>query len=509
MIDSVSKQTYQNWELCLADGSDAEHEEVGRTCLRLAKHDDRIKYQKLTENRGISDNTNACLDMATGNYIALFDHDDILHPSALYEMMRVICDEGADYVYTDEATFESPDITKITSIHYKPDFAPDNLRANNYICHFSAFKTELLEKSGRFRHDYDGSQDHDLILRLTANAKRVVHIPKILYFWRSHPASVAMDINSKKYAIEAGKNAVRSSIDSLGMRASVESTKVFPAMYRIKYEVVDATKVSIIISGVKNDKQLERCVNKICERTSYGSYEIIVSASESDKKVVAKASELESMGKLKLITSDSESVAKLLNLAANAAVGEHLVFLDGGCEILSNRWLEELLMYSQRDDVGPTAGILYYPDNTVRHAGYVVGNGKNGIAARLFYRIHNTSVGYMGRLWYSQNLSAVSTEMMMVKKLLFTELCGFDEKFGEFYYDVDFCLRAREAGKLVVFTPYAAAYAQSVAKIKHRDDLNTAKQDAKRMLKRWDNVLSEPDPYYNKNFSKEYANFSL
>ena len=195
MIRSVQYQTYGNWELCLADGSDGEHDFVERYCLRAAEADSRIKYKKLTENKGISENTNECIKMASGDYIALFDHDDVLHPSALFECMKAICNNDADYVYTDEATFLGNSKSTILSFHFKPDFAYDNLLANNYICHFSVFKASLIDKVGMFRHKYDGSQDHDIILRLTNAAKNVVHIPKLLYFWRSHANSVAMDIN--------------------------------------------------------------------------------------------------------------------------------------------------------------------------------------------------------------------------------------------------------------------------------------------------------------------------
>ncbi len=509
MINSVREQTNFNWELCLADGSDEAHAEVGRTCITLAKHDDRIKYKKLDENRGISLNTNACIDMATGDYIALFDHDDILHPSALFEMMQAICNEGADYVYTDEVTFESPDITKIISVHYKPDFAPDNLRANNYICHFSAFSREVLDKSGLFRSEFDGSQDHDLILRLTSNAKKIVHIPKVLYFWRSHPLSVAMDINSKTYAIEAGKGAVRSFIEQNGMSGVVESTKVFPAMYRISYGIKRQARVSVIVTGCRTERQLQRCIERMRERTSYENYEIIYACNTEDK-LSARLDEFVASGLINtLVKCDKDSVPELFNAAAAKSESDYLMFLDGGCEIVSNNWIEELLMYAQREDVAIAAGALYYPDNTVRHAGYIVGNGKNGVAARMFHRIHNTSVGYMGRLWYSQNLSAVSAEMMLIERELFCKLGGFDEEYRSFYYDVDLCLRARAEGKLIVWNPYAAAYSLTSVRTRNKDDLKIAITDARRMEKLWDEVISSPDPYYNRNFSKEYADFSI
>ena len=247
MIKSVTDQTYKNWELCLADGSDDEHAFVGEYCRSLAKDDSRIVYKKLEKNEGISENTNACIKMASGEYIALFDHDDVLHPSALFEAMKAICEHGAEYVYTDEATFAGENLNDIITYHFKPDFAPDNLLANNYICHFSVFKASLLDMVGVFRSKYDGSQDHDLILRLTDAASKVYHVRKLLYFWRSHKNSVAMDINSKTYAIEAGKSAVHDFLESKGYNVVVSSSVAHPTIYRLQYELNGTPKISIII----------------------------------------------------------------------------------------------------------------------------------------------------------------------------------------------------------------------------------------------------------------------
>ena len=398
MIESVRAQTYSNWELCLADGSDADHSDVYKTCYRYIHQDERIKYKKLEKNLGISENTNACIEMATGNYIALFDHDDLLHPSVLHSVMTAICEENADYVYTDEATFESPNVTKILSVHYKPDFAIDTLRANNYICHFSVFSREVLEKSGNFRSAYDGSQDHDMILRLTSNAKKIVHIPRVLYFWRSHPLSVAMNINSKKYAIEAGKNAVKTAIESVGYTADVESTKVFPAMYRIKYGLNDNGLVSIILYNPKDIKVLEKCAQSIKERTTYENFELIVATdSDAPKKILSLISKYVSDGFVKLhVSENTASLPALLNKAASAALGKYLLFFDGDAIPISKDWIQELMMYAQRDDVAISAGALYYPTNIIRHAGYVIGNGPARSVARLFYGIDNSSIGYMG-----------------------------------------------------------------------------------------------------------------
>ncbi len=226
MLDSVKNQTYENWELCLADGSDHEHAYVGEICAKYKAEDSRIVYHVLDHNYGISGNTNECLKLASGDYIGLFDHDDILHPAALFEYAKAINETGADYIYCDEITFEGDSIDHMIVLHFKPDFAIDNLRGNNYICHFSAFSRELLDEAGVFRSAYDGSQDHDMILRLTTKARKVYHVPKALYYWRSHKASVAQDINAKTYAVDAAKRAVHDHIlDVYGMDAKVESTR--------------------------------------------------------------------------------------------------------------------------------------------------------------------------------------------------------------------------------------------------------------------------------------------
>ena len=229
MIDSVVAQTYGKWELCLADGSDSEHAYV-ETVVK-SYNDPRIKYERLSENLGISGNTNKCFEMATGDYIGLFDHDDILHPTALFEYMKVICGEDADYVYCDETTFSGRSIDHMITLHFKPDFAPDNLRANNYICHFSVFSKELVKECGTFRPEFDGSQDHDMILRLTRKARHIVHVPKILYYWRSHAGSVASDINAKSYAIDAAKNAVAAHLKECDFRDSRSRVRVLLRRY--------------------------------------------------------------------------------------------------------------------------------------------------------------------------------------------------------------------------------------------------------------------------------------
>ena len=512
MISSVTSQTYADWELCLADGSDDAHAGVGEYVRKLAEHDPRIVYRKLEENLGISGNTNACIDMATGDYIALFDHDDVLHPAALYEIMRAICEQDADFVYTDELTFESPNQKKIASVHFKPDFAPDNLRANNYICHFSVFRRSLLDRAGRFRKECDGSQDHDMILRLTEAAERVVHIPKILYLWRSHPQSVAMDIASKGYAIAAGRRAVRDSILRGGSDAVVESSRAFPAIYRIRYALESTPKVSILITGHKTVKSLRRCIASIMAQTSYPCFEIVIADHGTrDDAMQAYYDRIAEYPIFRFCSAEGVSnPAKLASLAVSHATGEYCLFLDANTSVINEGWLEEMLSYAVREDVAAVGAKLYYPDDTISHAGIVIGVGRDRLFDYAFHHVPRNAIGYMGRLFYSQNVSAVSSSCMMIKRSVYLEAGGFDEAFEEKYFDVDLCLRLRRAGYLLVWTPYAELYDYH-AKRRGTDDVtqkSTARDaDVVLLSTRWKETFAAGDPYYNPNFSSEKADF--
>lgn len=506
MIASVQAQTYKNWELCLADGSDDEHAEVGKVVKEIADRDSRIVYKKLSKNLGISENTNECITMATGDYIALFDHDDILHPSVLFENMQVICREDADFIYTDEATFEGNNIKKIIVFHFKPDFAPDNLRANNYICHFSVFSRQLLEKSGIFRSEFDGSQDHDLILRLTENAKKVCHIPKLLYFWRSHKGSVAQDISSKTYAITAGRNAVGSAVERMGMNATVESTAVVPTIYRIKYELTSEPKVTIIIPNKDHTADLKRCVQSILDKSTYRNFEVLIIENNSvESEIFEYYEELKKLKNVKVLTYDGEfNYSKINNLAAGKADGEYIVFLNNDTEIIADNWLEELLMYAEREDVGAVGAKLYFNDNTVQHGGVIIDFSPSKIAGHSHYKELRENPGYMGKMYYAQNVSAVTAACMMVKKELFFNVGGFDEEFKVAFNDVDLCMKLRDSSKLIVFNPYCELYHYES---KSRGLEQTAEQKARfdseceLFREKWGCVLAKGDPYYNPNFS--------
>lgn len=514
MIESVLAQTYGNFELCLADGSNPEHGEVGKICLSYADKDKRIVYKKLEENKGIAGNTNECIAMAEGDYFALFDHDDLLHPAALYEMMKVICEENADFIYTDEAVFENGDITDIINLHFKSDFAPDNLLANNYICHFTAFAARLIKTAGMFRQ-YDGSQDHDMILRLTDAAEKICHIPKVLYYWRSHPESVASDISAKLYAVDAGKRVVKDYLDADGTKkVEVESTKVFPAIYRIKYPIKDKPMISILIPNKDHIKDLSVCVDSIRRLSTYDNYEIIIIENNSTEDITFRYYEyLVALNNVRVVRYPyGFNYSAINNFGARYGRGEYLLLLNNDTEVITPEWIEEMLMHAMRPSVGAVGAKLYYDDDTIQHAGIVIGLGAHRAAGHTHYRMPKESKGYMGKLHYVQDVSAVTGACLMVKKALYDELGGLDEKFTVAFNDVDFCLRLMEKGYYNIFTPDACLYHYE-SKSRGMEDTSEKNErflsEVRMFRERHAELINKGDPYYNVNFSLDRADFAI
>lgn len=515
MIDSVIAQTYKSWELCLADGSDDEHKYVGEICGDYVSKDNRIVYHKLEKNEGISGNTNQCYKLATGDFIGLFDHDDILHPCVLFEYAKAIEEQGADYVYCDEATFTGDSINNMITLHFKPDYAIDTLRANNYICHFSVFKKTLLQETELFRKECDGSQDHDMILRLTSIAKNVVHIPRILYYWRAHAGSVASNINAKTYCIDAAKRAVSDHLHSYGIyHTMITSTRAFETIFRLQYELTTSGMVSVLIPNCDHVEELRKCVEAVRRKNTYENYEILIIENNSkDEATFAYYEELEKDPKVRILKYDGAfNYAAINNYAAKEAKGEFLLLLNNDVEFINKDFIKELLMYAQREDVGAVGAKLLFPDNTIQHAGIILGLGAHRTAGHIHYKDENAHIGYMGRLCYAQNLSAVTGAALMVKKADYDAVGGLDEKFAVALNDVDFCLRLREKGLLNVFTPFAEAYHYESAS----RGLDTVPEKAKRyeeecklFRERWKDLLEQGDPYYNPNFTLDRSDFSF
>lgn len=518
-VDSVKAQTYSNWELCLADGSDEAHGYVGEVCSQYAAEDERILYSRLVKNEGISGNTNQCLKMATGEYIGLLDHDDILHPSVLFEYVKAINEQQADYLYCDETTFKSGNIDKMLTMHFKPDYAIDNLRANNYICHFSVFKKTLLDGDELFRPQFDGSQDHDMILRLTDRAEKVVHIPRLMYYWRCHEGSVASNIEAKPYAIEAARGAVADHLRRHGYdHFKITSTRAFETIFKIRYEIVGSPKISIVIPNKDHIEDLKRCVNSILEKSTYDNFEIVVVENNStEEKTFGYYRQLQENPKITIVTyetkpDESFNYSKVNNFGVSKCSGEYILFLNNDTEVITVNWIEELLMYAQRKDIACVGAKLYYPDKTIQHAGVVLGLGAHRTAGHSHYMQHRDNLGYMGRLCYAQNVSAVTGACLLVKKEVYDEVGGLGEDLAISLNDVDFCLKAREKGYLNVFTPFAELFHyESASRGSDMSGQNAERynKESEYFRTKWAEVLSKGDPYYNPNFSLDKSDFSL
>ncbi|MCI9382828.1 MAG: glycosyltransferase family 2 protein [Lachnospiraceae bacterium] len=514
MLDSVKNQTYENWELCLADGSDHEHAYVGEICAKYKAEDSRIVYHVLDHNYGISGNTNECLKLASGDYIGLFDHDDILHPAALFEYAKAINETGADYIYCDEITFEGDSIDHMIVLHFKPDFAIDNLRGNNYICHFSAFSRELLDEAGVFRSAYDGSQDHDMILRLTAKARKVYHVPKALYYWRSHKASVAQDINAKTYAVDAAKRAVHDHIlDVYGMDAKVESTRAFPTIFRIRYPLLEKPLISIVIPNKDHMEDLSRCVESIVSKSTYPNYEIIVVENNSEtKEIFDYYKALEHNERIRVVKYEGDfNYSRINNFGVSFAGGKYVLLLNNDMKIITREWMEELLMYAQRPDVAAVGGKLYYADNSIQHAGIVIGLGAHRAAGHTHYKDDKMHLGYMGRLCYAQDVTAVTGACLLVERKQYEEVGGLDETFSVAFNDVDFCLKLRKAGYLNVFTPFCELfhYESKTRGMEEGEKLRRFQNEVALFQKKWKTELEAGDPYFNPNFSLDYSDYTI
>lgn len=520
MITSVLNQTYQNWELCLADGSDAEHEEVGRICREYLEKDSRIVYQKLLKNEGISGNTNECLKLATGEYIGLFDHDDILHPSTLYEYVKAVNEQDADYIYCDETTFKNGDINKMLTMHFKPDYAVDNLRANNYICHFSVFAKRLLEGEELFRSRFDGSQDHDMILRMTDRAKHIVHIPKLLYYWRCHEGSVASGIDAKPYVVAAAKGAVADHLKRHGFtHFQITSTRAFETIFKIRYEIIGDPMISIVIPNKDHAADLKRCITSILEKSTYENYEIVIVENGSEtKEIFEYYTSLKEYDNIRVVTYEKPegqngfNYSAVNNFGVKQTKGDYILLLNNDTEVITVNWMEELLMYAQREDVGAAGAKLYYGNKTIQHAGVVLQLGAHRTAGHSHYGQSRENLGYMGRLCYAQNVSAVTGACLLVKKSLFEEVGGLDESFAISLNDVDFCLKLREKGLLNVFTPFAELYHYESVSRGLDDSGEKAERynrESAHFREKWKTVLEKGDPYYNPNFSLDRSDFAL
>ena len=509
LIDSLKNQTYKNWELCLADGS-----EVPNELLKDYMDDGRIKYSFLNSNLGISENTNAAIKMATGDYIGFLDHDDILSQDALFEVVRAINEnKNADFIYSDEDKIDENN--ERFEPYFKPDFSPETLECNNYITHFVVVKKDLSNEVGCLDSAFNGAQDFDFVLRATSKAKNVVHISKILYHWRVHRQSTAEVADAKPYAFEAGIKVVEKYLERTGKEGTVENGQDVPGIYKINYKVIGNPKVSILIPNKDNSKLLKDAINSIIENTTYNNYEIVVIENGSTEKETLKYyDELKDKPKVKILRIDENgefNYSRLINLGVKNVDGDFILQLNNDTKVLTKNWLEMMIGYSQQKEIGAVGGRLYYEDKTIQHAGIIV--GLSGIAGNMLVNLPYGEKAYFGREAATRNVAAVTGACLLCRRELYEEVGYMDEEqFKVAFNDVDFCLKLLEKGYRNVYIPYVELYhyeSKTRGYEYSKEKEERFNREAENFKNKWKEFLDKGDPYYNVNFTRETCNFDI
>lgn len=510
LIESVANQTYANWELCFADGS-GEGSPLEKIIKEYQKRGLDIQYEILAENKGISENTNAAIKMATGDYIVLADHDDIVAENALYECAKAInADKNIDVLYSDEDKIDMAG-KKYFDPNFKPDLNMDLLCSMNYICHLFVVKKTIIDKIGMLRSEFDGAQDHDFILRCVEAAQSVYHIPKVLYHWRCHINSTAANPESKLYAFEAGRKAVEEHYKRIGVPAKVEHSS-FYGMFHTKFCWEEQPLISILIPNKDHIEDLKKCMESIEQKSTYRNFEFVVIENNSTKEeTFAYYKEIEKKENVQIVYyKGGFNFSKINNFGAKYAKGEYLLLLNNDTEIITPECLQELLGYCMREDVGIVGAKLCYDDDTIQHAGVVIGFG--GMAGHAFIESSRFDTGYMGRIMCAQDYSAVTAACMMTKKSVYNAVGGLTEALEVAFNDIDYCLKVRELGKLVVYNPYAELYHYE-SKSRGMEDtpekVERFNSEVAKFCERWEDILQKGDPYYNPNLTLDKADFSL
>ena len=515
MLESVVNQSYDNWELCIADAGDSGRNDwIFEKYLSL--YPDKIKIVKLKKNLGISGNTNEALKLAAGEYAAMLDHDDTLAPDALFSIVSELQKEKYDVLYTDEDKLNA-DTGLYEEPHFKPDFDPELLRTNNYICHLFCAKLDLIRKVGCYRSEYDGSQDYDIILRCTENGERIRHIPKVLYHWRMHSGSTAEDPESKMYCYVAGEKAIRDHLKRKGIDAEVTMMeKPLYGRYIVKYRLKDKPKVSILIPNRDEKDTLKVCVDSLYEINDYDNFEIVIIENGSNnKETFDYYRELEAQrDNIKVIRwkGTGFNYSSLNNYGVKFAEGEYLLLLNNDTSVITHDAISDMLAICEREEVGIVGAKLLYPDNSIQHAGVIV--GLLGAAGHAFSRVPDSAYGYMCRARLTCCCSAVTGACLMISKKLYEDIGGLNETALKVAFnDVDLCLRVRERGYLVVWDAQSYWYHYE-SKTRGFDLAPENKKRFENEVARfkviWRERLAEGDPYYSRNwdlYSDTYTTF--
>lgn len=512
MIDSVVNQSYANWQLCIADGSTDDR--VQKYIEANYSKEQRIQFTKLDDNYGIAGNMNKALELATGDYVGLYDHDDILELDCFYEIVSALQEYRYDVLYTDEDKLDD-DTKKYVDPNFKPDYSEDLLRSHNYITHFFCVNKKLIDEIGGLRSEFDGSQDYDFIFRCVEKANKVHHIPKILYHWRMHMQSTAQNPESKMYCYEAGKKAIEAHYQRTGVKAKVEMMpKPYYGLYHTIYSTQDNPLVSILIPNMNHKDVLKTCIDSLYEVNNYKNFEVIIIENNStEQEIFDYYDQLqEEHENIKVVKWEKEfNYSAINNFGAKFAKGDYLLLLNNDTEMIKPDALSEMLGCCMRPEVGVVGAKLLYADDTVQHAGVVI--GFSGYAGHVFNGIGKDDLGFMMRAIINCNYSSVTGACLMTKKSIFEEVGGLDEKFQVACNDVDYCLKVREKDYLVVYDAFSLWHHYE-SKSRGYDDNNKEKMwrfnhEVEIFQKKWPEILANGDPYYNKNFRIENGPFVL
>ena len=510
-IESVLAQTYSHWELCIADDASSTPETI-EALKKYEKKDRRIKIVYRDTNGHISEASNSALALATGEYVTLLDHDDTLAPNALYEMVKKLNEnEELKLIYSDEDKIDEEG--NRYDPHFKSGWNREMFLSQNYLCHLTMIRRDIVEKVGRFRKGYEGSQDYDLFLRVVKqiDETEIGHIEKILYHWRATDGSTAYASGEKDYAHDAGKKALQDFIDSQNIDAYVRDG-LLPSTYKVDYRVPEVPLVSLLIPTRDGYEVLHKCIESILDKTTYPNYEILVLDNETKcEKTLNYFEEIKQYPQIKILEYHQPfNYSAINNFGVKHARGEIIGLINNDIEIISKGWLSEMVSYAMQEGVGAIGAKLYYDNETIQHAGVVLGIG--GVAGHSHKYFPRDANGYFSRLKIVQNYAAVTGACLLVEKRLYEKVGGLDEQHLKVAFnDVDFCLKLAERGYRNVWTPYAEAY--------HHESISRGAEDTPEKIKRfnaevaymkrrWGNRL-EADIMYNSHLTKKHEDFGL
>lgn len=515
LVNSLKEQTYSNWELCLADGSSIENQDL-KKCI----NDDRIKYKFLNSNKGISENTNEAIKLATGEYIGFLDHDDLLSPDALYELVKAINENNkVDFIYSDEDKIDEKG--ERFEPYFKPEFSPETLECNNYITHFVVISQNLFKKIGMLNSKFNGAQDFDFVLRATEKAQKIIHISKVLYHWRVHSLSTANVADTKPYAFENGIKVIEEHLKRTDKKGIVEYGNDVPGIYKIKYKVLKNPKISILIPNKDHIELLKTCIDSILKLTTYDNYEIVIIENNSEKEETfkyytqisknEKVRVLDYTKTLKKNDSREFNYSKLINYGVKKVNSDYILQLNNDTKLLTPDWLETFIGYAQQKEIGAVGARLYYEDKTIQHAGIIV--GLSGIAGNALVNLPYGKHAYFGREAATRNVSAVTGACLFARRNLYKEVGYMDEEnFKVAFNDVDFCLKLLQKGYRIVYNPYIELIhyeSKSRGYEYSKEQEERFEKESNNFKEKWKDFLEKKDPYYNKNFTLKTCNYDI